>query len=149
MVHRDFIVAIDTREQKPYQFDKYEVKTLKTGDYSIVGLEDRIAIERKSKADAFGSLGAGMKRFERELIRLSELDYSAIVIESDLANFLKPPAFTRMSPKAAINTLVSWSVKYNIHVFFASDRIHANALVWRILEKYWKHKKSREDKLGE
>ena len=43
------IIAIDTREQRPYRFVWSEIKTLTTGDYSVIGLEDRVAIERKSK----------------------------------------------------------------------------------------------------
>ena len=74
----EYIVAVDTREQKPYRFPHSEVKTLATGDYSIVGLEDQVAIERKSKEDAYSSLGQGRDRFERELERLSKFDYAAI-----------------------------------------------------------------------
>ena len=56
MTTPELIVAIDTREQKPYRFPRSEVKTLASGDYSVVGLEDRIAIERKTKEDAYSSL---------------------------------------------------------------------------------------------
>ena len=75
----EIVVAIDTREQKPYRFARSEVKTLASGDYSIVGLEDRIAIERKTKEDAYSSLGQGRARFERELQRLSRFDYAGRV----------------------------------------------------------------------
>ena len=141
MSKKKFMVVVDTREQKPYKFERSMLKTLESGDYSIRGLEDRIVIERKSKTDAFGSLGKGRSRFEREVKRMSEYEYAAIVIESSLASFLRPPAFTRMNPKAALNTLISWSVKYGVFIYFASDRKHARALVYRILEKFWKHRK--------
>jgi ERCC4-type nuclease len=134
-----FTIVIDSREQRPYKFRGAVVQALKSGDYSILGLEDKIAVERKSKEDAFSSLGAGRERFEKELKRLSGYDYSAIVIESNLDDFLQAPSFTRMNPKAAMNSLISWSVKYGVHIFFASDRHHARALVYRILEKYSKH----------
>jgi ERCC4-type nuclease len=137
---KEFIVVIDSREQHPYKFDGTITKALKSGDYSISGLEDKIAIERKTKEDAYSSLGAGRARFEKELIRLSDYDYSAIVIESNLDNFLQAPPFTKMNPKAAMNSLVSWSVKYKVFIFFASDRQHAKALVFRILQKYFKHR---------
>lgn len=138
------MIVVDTREQKPYKFDHSMLKTLESGDYSIRGLEHRIVIERKSKTDAFGSLGKGRSRFEREIRRMSGYDYAAIVIECSLASFLRPPAFTRMNPRAALNTLISWNVKYGIQVHFASDRKHARALVYRILEKYWKHKRNND-----
>lgn len=136
----NFTIVTDTREQRSYEYPGALTKTLKSGDYSILGLEDRIAIERKTKEDAFSSLGAGRVRFEKEMERLSGYDYGAIVIESNLDDFINPPAFTQMNPKAAINSLISWSIKYKVFIFFASDRRHAMALVYRILEKYWKHR---------
>jgi len=142
----DFTIVVDSREQRGYSFNGAVIKALKTGDYSILGLEDKIVIERKSKEDAYSSLGAGRARFERELMRLSKYDYSAIVIESNLVDFLQAPAFTRMNPKAAINSLVSWSVKYKVFIYFASDRRLARALVYRILEKYFKYRSDHDDK---
>jgi DNA excision repair protein ERCC-4 len=133
----ELVIAVDSREQKPYLFSGCEVKTLKTGDYSIVGLEDQIALERKTKEDAYASLGRSRARFERELERLSKLDYAAIVVESSLPEFLHPPPFTPLSPRAAINSLIAWTVRYRVGVFFAGDRRHGHALVHQLLQKYW------------
>jgi hypothetical protein len=48
-------ILIDTREQRPFRFTRYEVQTVRqflpSGDYSVGGLEDRIAIERKGPGD--------------------------------------------------------------------------------------------------
>ena len=133
------MVAIDSREQKPYRFPHSTVKTLPTGDYSVVGLEGEIGIERKTKEDAYASLGLGRARFERELVRLSRFDFAAIVIEASLPAFLEAPAFSRMAPKAAACSIVAWSVKYGVHVFFAGDRRHGNALTLQLLEKYLRY----------
>ena len=102
-------------------------------------MEDRVAVERKSKADAYSSLGKDRPRLKREFERLSEYDYAAMVIEASLSDFLRPPGFSRMVPRAAINTLVSWSVKYGVHVFFADDRHLARALTYRILQQCRRH----------
>lgn len=134
-----FTVVIDSREQQPYEFPGSVVKGLATGDYSIQGFEDRVAIERKSLQDAYASLGGGRKRFERELQRLSKLSYAAIVIESTLEEFLKGPAFSQMNPKAAVNSIIAWSVKYRVCVFFAGNRILGKALTYRLLEKFLKY----------
>jgi ERCC4-type nuclease len=146
MTAPEFVVAIDTREQKPYRFKHSEVKTLPTGDYSIVGLEEQVAVERKHKADAYASLGQGRARFERELERLAAFDYAAIVVETTLPDFLTAPPFSQMNPKAAMNSLVAWSVKYRVCVFFAGDRAHGNALTYRLLEKYWRYRQERAKK---
>jgi len=132
-------IIIDTREQLPFDFPGAITRTLRTGDYSLDGLEDKICVERKSKADLFGSLGHGRARVEREFQRMAGFDYAAIVIEANLSDLLTPPPFSRMSPRVIINTLVSWSIKYKVHVYFAGCRRNAGALILRILEKYWGH----------
>lgn len=130
-------VVIDTREQRPYVFPRARVATLKTGDYSIVGFEDRIAIERKSLEDLFGSLGGGRERFEREFERMAGLEYAALVVESSLPRILEgAPHSPRMSPIAVAATLASWSIRYGVHVWLASDRPHGNAITLRLL-KFW------------
>ena len=133
-------VVIDSREQRPYQFPNSLVKGLPTGDYSIEGLEDRVTVERKEKSDCYSSLGARRRRFKKELERMAGFDYAAIVIECSLADFLTPPPFSRLSPKAAINTLISWSVQHGVHIWFAGDRNLARGVTYKILEKYFKHK---------
>jgi ERCC4-type nuclease len=135
-----FVVAIDTREQEPYAFAGAVTKTLPTGDYSIVGLEDRVTVERKSKADAYGSLGQGRARFRREFERLARYDYAAVVVEDTLQGFLQRPRHSKMDPRAAINTLISWSVRYRVPVLFAGDRSHGRALTQKLLQMYWKYR---------
>ena len=52
-------IIIDTREQAPFTFRHErmgattEPGTLAVGDYSLAGLEDRVAVERKSLPDSF------------------------------------------------------------------------------------------------
>ena len=77
----------DTREQAPFTFDGYDCEVqagrLTTGDYSLAGIEDRCAVERKSLDDLLGCLtGEGRVRFERELARADVLDSFAVVVEA-------------------------------------------------------------------
>jgi len=134
-------IVIDTREQLPYEFETSVTKTLKTGDYSILGLENDVAVERKTKEDAYGSCGARRVRFEKEMMRLSKFNYAAVVIEASLSSLLTPPSYTKVSPLVVVNSFVSWTVKYGVHVFFASNREYARNLVQLILQKYWKYHK--------
>ena len=131
-------VVIDSREQLPYEFEDSITRTLQTGDYSLFGYEDQITVERKTKADAYGTIGRGRTRFLKELERLSEIDYSAIVVEASLSNFVEPPRFSQLNPKSAINSLLAWSIRYGVHVYFADNRVMGNLLTLRILERYWK-----------
>jgi DNA excision repair protein ERCC-4 len=131
-------VVIDTREQLPYEFEDSITRTLQTGDYSLFGYEDQITVERKTKADAYGTIGRGRTRFIKELERLSEIDYSAIVVESSLSDFIEPPRFSQLNPKSALNSLLAWSIRYRVFIFFADNRVMGNLLTLRILERYWK-----------
>ena len=136
----EFIIVIDTREQRPYQYEGSVVRTLTNGDYSALGFEDRVAVERKSLADAYASLGRDRVRFRREVERLAKYEFAAIVIEASLPDFLRRPLHSQMNPRAAITTLLSWAVRYHVHVFFAGDRAHGQALTQRLLETYWKYR---------
>jgi len=135
------IILVDTREQAPLYFGGAETRlaTLATGDYSIaVGdrdLSDIIAIERKSMGDLFGTVGAGRERFERELERSRTLRYFGIVIEATMPEILAGARFSRISPKAVVGSLLSWSVKFGAHVFFTGDRRAAAATTRKLLTK--------------
>lgn len=140
MAPAELVVLIDDREKKPYDFPRFRtsVARLQAGDYSLGGLEARVSIERKQLAELFTITGRDRERFERELERMANLDYAAIVVEADLPQILHGAAFSQVSPKAVVGSLVSWSIRYRAHVFFAGDRRHANALTCRLLEKYWR-----------
>ncbi len=134
------IILIDNREQLPYFFKGYpvEVKTchLKTGDYSIEGYEAKITVERKSKQDLYMSLGRERDRFEAEFQRLREFEYAALVIESSLSGLLVPPARSQMNPKSIIQSLISWSIRYEVYVFFSDNRTYSECLIYSLFEKY-------------
>ena len=115
-------IVVDTREQQPYAFENSIQKGLKAGDYSLEGFEDSVAVERKSKADAYSSLGVGRERFKREFERLSKYPFAAVVIECSLEDFLNPPPLSKMNPKSAIESLNSWSIEFGVHVKFAGTR---------------------------
>ena len=135
-------IIIDTREQSPFTFAGYETKvaTLRTGDYSLEGFEDRVAVERKSKEDAYGCVGSGRRRFVECLERLAALDRAAIVIERSIENFDKePPARTRIDSRMAVGSYISWSCKYRIPVFWCNNKAYAERVTVRFLAAYVKH----------
>jgi DNA excision repair protein ERCC-4 len=130
------VVVIDAREKLPYKFPAAEIAFLNTGDYSLHGFEDRVAIERKSKSDAYRSVGHMRERFRREFERLAALDYAAVIVECSLADFMIPPPFSELHPSAAVGTLLSWSVRHRVPVYFAGDREHGQWLTQYLLTKY-------------
>ena len=135
-------IVIDTRERTPFPLVEYQtvVKGLKTGDYSLEGFEDHVAVERKSKGDAYGCVGASRNRFEECLSRLSNLDRACIVIECSLSDFASPPSRTKVDARMAVGSYISWSVKYRIPVFWCDTREYAERVTVRFLAGWMKHR---------
>ena len=137
---KGMVLVVDTRENKPYRFAGSVRKALRSGDYSIQGMENRVSVERKCVPELLTATGRTRKRFERELMRLSTFDYAAIVIEGTLADVLKSSAFSKVRPKAVVHSLASWSVQWNIHVWFCNNRKLSRGMTHCLLEKFYKHR---------
>lgn len=133
------IIAVDTREKKPYIFNAdIEIKKLDIGDYSIIGLEDRIAIERKTTDDLINCLSWDRERFKKELVKSVALDYFALIIEDDFRKLHTGRYISKMNPKSAIESIMTFSVRYKIPVFFAGDRVFGQIITESLLNKYFR-----------
>jgi len=60
--------------------------TLAMGDYSVVGLESIVAVERKSLSDLLSCIGPQRERFDKEVMRLLTYRVKAIVAETTWAD---------------------------------------------------------------
>ncbi len=129
----ELTLLIDTREQRPLSLPNSKRATLPTGDYSVEGYVDRIAVERKSIEDIYGCFGQSRERFERELERLSRIEHRAVVIEANLSDVLQGTKYSQVHPHSAIGSLISWSVRYHLPVWFCGDRRMAAGTVRKIL----------------
>lgn len=149
-----FCVIIDSREQSGFYMQGFTadaphagvplvipVKTagLKTGDYSIEGYEDRCTVERKNLSDLYSTLIHDRDRFERELERMQEMEFSAVVIEAGWSSILhRPPANTQIKPKAIYRSILAYSVRYKTKWFAMDTRQLAEHTVFRLLERFYK-----------
>jgi len=130
-------ITIDSREQKPYSFETETVTgALATGDYSIAGLQDNIAIERKTIDDLIGCLSKGRDRFERELFRGKSLDYFALIVEADLKDIVNHAYRSEMLPRAVIQSLLAFSVRYKMPIWFCGNREYGQRITESLLVKY-------------
>jgi ERCC4-type nuclease len=144
-----FVVVIDTREQHPYTFEgiiaagrPVEVSTitaaLKSGDYSIVGHEDHIAVERKSLQDLYGTLTAGRERFERELQRLAEMACSVVVVEASWHEIADPPFPTKTNPASVVGSILAMQQRFpRTHWLPAGSRPMAEQATYGVLRRFW------------
>jgi len=135
--NKDMVIIIDTREQLPYTFDvPSEVATVPVGDYSIAGLEYRIGIERKELNDLIGCLCKGRERFERELQKARALSYFAVVVEASLDDIAQHRYRSKMLPQAVFQSLMAFSVRYRLPIWFAGNRARARKITQSLLEKF-------------
>lgn len=149
-----YTVVIDSREQRPFTFGQAladthrnrvqivqtTVAALPSGDYSIAGFEDRIAVERKSLADLYSTLGQGRVRFIKELERLAAYEYSAVVVEAEWSQvLLAPPERSQLLPKTIIFSVIAWQQRFSrTHWWFLPTRDAAEAATIRILDRFWR-----------
>lgn len=126
---------IDSREQLPLDLSQLRtvVGTLAAGDYSVKGLENIVAIERKSLSDLLGCVGRDRERFDREVQRLLAYPTRVLVVESTWAS-IEIGAWTRsrVTPAAAIGSLLGW-VAAGLPVVMAGDHERAGRYTSRLL----------------
>lgn len=140
---------VDSREQLAFEFTAPKRKEfadggtlvlgLKEGDYSIA-LDSAqplsIRVERKSEGDLFGVCGFGRERFEKELERLRQYEYRALVIECSASEIFRGFDRSQIPGKTVLASVLAWSVQYDLHILFAGSRSMARAITQRLLEQY-------------
>lgn len=125
---------IDTREQTPVDLAPMTPVrgTLVTGDYSVLGLEHVIAVERKSAEDMLACVGRERDRFEREIQRLLAYPTRALVVEADWPFFERGEWRGTVTSAAAIGSLLGW-ITAGVPVVMAGDHTRAGQYIGRIL----------------
>lgn len=146
MNNPDFTIIIDTREQQPWTFDHYATakRKLDTGDYSIVGLEHLVGIERKKSISEFAN-NIVEKRFIDVVTRLSKLKYPFLLFEFDLQDVLIYPIGStvpkrmwnniKISPAFLMKNIIELQLLHNIHVMFCGSSDNAEKMAEYLLKK--------------
>lgn len=136
-------IIIDSREQKPFEFSGigYDNVTitrdvLYIGDYSILGCQNEIAIERKSLSDLLNCLGRDRDRFVRQLQRGRGLDSYCVVVEASWIDLAQGNYSAKIHPHAACQSICSFTARMGIPFMFAGSRKSAEYVVWSILTQY-------------
>lgn len=165
----DFSLIVDSREQAPFRFRGLKAdskhrkkdlvvrivnKALKAGDYSLDGLEDRVAVERKSREDAFATwISDRDSRGIPQLNRLSAIPNAFVVLECTLGQIaegpLRPgidPELRRRQGKSLYRSILAWMQRYpTIHWVPCDSRRLAEVTTFRILERFWKELNTEQD----
>jgi hypothetical protein len=142
-INSNLEIVIDTREQQPFLFKKYNTNLAKldVGDYTAAEpLYSDIYIERKSREDFFGTFGQadGVKRFEKELVRAQHYGfYLFIIVEKDInecLNYFLSFSSNQYLVEYAFFNMRNIMQKYdNCQFVFAQNKPNAENLCLQIL----------------
>lgn len=142
-------VIIDTREKNPFllEFYGYEIihKKLDTGDYSVLGFEDFISIDRKaSVSELVSNLFYQWKRFKKEMERASKITRFFLVLE--FPKFLiesfpcgsgipkKKWPYLHATSELIFKRLIGIYEQYGVKTVFCDNRADAEQCVVDILQ---------------
>ena len=131
-------VVVDTREQLPWTFEGLGLTTsrakLAAGDYSLVGLELRVAIERKSIDDWIGTVLRDRARFYRELQLLRAYDFRCVIIEAGVREIMTEQYKSAVTPAAVMGFVAEVAVAQHVPVYLAGSRAEAQVLAAHFLK---------------
>jgi hypothetical protein len=160
-----FQIAIDVQEKIPFQFsgimadsqdgNRYPiqvgtvVKSLGPthGDYSIVGMEEFISVERKSKEDAistFLSQGERRERWQATMDYLTDTPHACVVVECSIGQMLAAVKSRGARPvEVLVRTLhrqiLAWQDDYRFPWIFCDDRRLAEISTFHFLRRAWRN----------
>jgi ERCC4-type nuclease len=144
-----YFVLKDTREKVGgWDFDisdkcsGMEVCTLKTGDYSLRGLENVLCIERKKTVSEFAT-NIHESRFKDWVERLSQYKHPFLILEFSIDDILRFPVGSnipkkiwpklRVTSERLLSVIAKLQVNYGINVVFAGDVSNAVLLAKNIM----------------
>lgn len=130
-------VIVDTREQTPWSFEGqgFELVRAKldSGDYSLDGLETRVAIERKSLDDWTGTVLRDRSRFYRELERLRAFDFRCVIVEAGVREIMAGRYKSQAKPASVLGFVAEVTVGQAVPVYLAGSRAEAQVLAGAFL----------------
>ena len=134
------VIVIDTREQIPWEFDADRVDTvvgtLATGDYSLLGSENVVAIERKSLDDFVQTVIRERERFERELARMAGHTLRAVIVEAAWRDVRDHNYISQAHPSSVFGLACCLMVDWRVPILFCEDRAVATRVCERMIRRY-------------
>jgi ERCC4-type nuclease len=136
-----FVLTVDPREQRPL-FTRFppglmiKSATLKDGDYSIAGFEDKMCFERKGISDLFPYCSTEREKTVKKMKRFQAMEFVGLIIEAKESEVLQYQQFTQVHPEVVRGAITSFQVRYGVHCFFGSREENARRMI-DIMIKYW------------
>lgn len=131
------VVVVDSREQRPYEFQagRSRVVALDCADYTGDGVEDVLRIERKSLEDLVGCVGVGRARFERSLARMVPYPFRYLTIDATFDDLVRGGWRGKITPKQVVGSVLGWSMRFGVvPLFVGRDKRVGAATVRKLVE---------------
>lgn len=136
---QDMQIFVDTREQKPLNFDNSVKNKLDFGDYTAAGeYYSKTFVDRKAQDDFRQTFGKDIERFRREMDRCVQFDsYMFIVVESSIEKIEEENKVSKFKSNLGYlwHNVRSLMIDYpeNIQFVFAYSRAGAKKIIPKIL----------------
>lgn len=143
-------ILVDTAEPGPphpwvpyFSCETY-VQHIPTGDFSLPGCEDWVAIERKTLDDLIGCLidkpktNSPRARFTRELQRAQRIKDFVVVCEGSYSDLLRGNYYSKMTPNSAWESIIALQQRFGIPFLMAGSVPVAARLCESILLRWYR-----------
>lgn len=141
-------MAVDTSEpERTYwhwpQEKRWAFEDQYGSDYSIVGFEDQIGVQRKADdlvASLFGEKRKGddLEQLESQVRRLAPLRFPCVIVECGVGYLLSHGYVSDTHPHSVIARLVRICCEYRVPCWLAGSREAGQYLCGEWLEKSWR-----------
>ncbi len=136
-------VVIDSSEHMGYTFGRFTNwfagtvrKRLPTGDYTLLGMENEITIERKTLPDLVNSIIQERGNFISRCEKLATFNKKCFIIEGSLSELKTPYRESHAHPNAVLGSLIAAQERWDIPVHFLDNFLLAEEFVASMLSKY-------------
>ena len=136
------LIVVDSREPVTtawFRDLEHVRRALPCGDYSIVGGELLVGIERKAVPDLLACVGRERERFERMLSRwaTSGVRWRWLVVEGSLDEIeietMRAIHGRRVTVSHVVGSLRSWAMRFGIVPWLARSPVDAERFAWSVL----------------
>lgn len=136
------VILVDTREQRALPITAYPVQTatLPVGDYGLLGFSDwrnpQFICERKSVSDLVGSLTHDRERFEKDVLKLRQFRFAALLIEAERLTIEIGQYSSGAKPESILSSLAAFQVRGGLHVLWCGDSKGAARMLERLARQF-------------
>lgn len=160
-------ILVDSREQKNQHvlsfFDNfkhksgnigisYRTRKMDSGDYTFMipanpklgflkdlYFDQKFIVERKQHLNELsGNLTANRQRFQNEFSRSKAEQFHLVIEEGSYDHIFEGRYISKIKPSAYLASLLSFSVKYNIHTHFVSQN-NSGEFIYQLVRQYIKN----------